>query len=617
MHTGATSADTRAILGRPGRSHRPASEGSFVLLRRWLCLGGLAVALAPLPSPLRGQGSPTGPRVMSRVLSAPTPFPANGSTHWEYELHVTNLTGPPFALTRVDVLTGDGRPLATYAGEALRTNVVQPGALQRALGVPSRTPAYFERRMAWQSTYDPTRIEPGTLGVIYVRLALDKVDPVPRVIRHQLTIEYEDPERGLTESVIDADATIPRQPALTLGPPLRGGPWWVYNRTDSAAHNRSLGAFGEIFQRFAIDYNKVDEFGHTFAGDRFVLENNLSFGADVLAVADGVVVSAEGGVAEGEVGRRVAGVGARGNYVDLAVGDGIYAVYMHLQAGSVTVQPGDSVRRGQVIGRIGQTGASQAPHLHFHVYEASWREGSDHEVLGRQEGVPYVHPTFEVLGEGVDPLGTWIWPSPYCDCTGAGCEPRPTERREGEMPKGDLVIRFPDDRGGDGPRVEDDTDQVMAICHVREARLLTDQFLISDAIATLETAQDLYGNLRVSDLEWRALCWQGSIAGEAGQVLFACDAAVAAEPTFGAHLSARGVARALSGDTPGAIEDLEAYLEWQARHEGRALFTAREDGLSADSGESLRAQVRGWIDSLVLGENPFTAEFLLELRNGG
>ncbi len=56
------------------------------------------------------------------------------------------------------------------------------------------------------------------------------------------------------------------------------------------------------------------------------------------------------------------------------------------------------------------------------------------------------------------------------------------------------------------------------------------------------------------------------------------------------------LARALTGDVAGAIDDFEAYVAWTGNDRDRA-------------------QRQGWIDALRAGQNPFTSELLERLRN--
>ena len=61
-----------------------------------------------------------------------------------------------------------------------------------------------------------------------------------------------------------------------------------------------------------------------------------------------------------------------GNNVIMEIGDGLYAFYAHLQPGSLRVKVGDKVRRGQVLGLLGNSGNSSEPHLHFHICNAQF-----------------------------------------------------------------------------------------------------------------------------------------------------------------------------------------------------------------------------------------------------
>jgi hypothetical protein len=92
------------------------------------------------------------------------------------------------------------------------------------------------------------------------------------------------------------------------------------------------------------------------------------------------------------------------------------------------------------------------------------------------------------------------------------------------------------------------------------------------------------------------LCRHGSIAGRAADVLAACEQAVALAPDAGAIRDSRGLARALTGDTSGAIEDFQAFIDW----------TSNDDRI---------AQRQAWITALEAGRNPFDAETLEQLKS--
>src|SRR5699024_2953582 len=77
--------------------------------------------------------------------------------------------------------------------------------------------------------------------------------------------------------------------------------------------------------------------------------------------------------------------------VVLDIGDGVYAMYAHLIAGSVTVKPGDSVTAGQVLGYLGNTGNANASHLHFQLMDGPSLLDSD--------SLPYALTSFDYGGQ--------------------------------------------------------------------------------------------------------------------------------------------------------------------------------------------------------------------------
>ncbi|MET8711002.1 M23 family metallopeptidase [Streptomyces californicus] len=140
-----------------------------------------------------------------------------------------------------------------------------------------------------------------------------------------------------------------------------------------------------------------------------------AFGAPLLAVADATVVVASDGqrdhlsrnslpalaylmLAEAPVRSIVGAHRIIGNHVILDLGGGTYAVYAHLRRGSLRVRAGDRVRAGQGIGRVGNSGNTTEPHLHFHLMD-----GPDPDAARgvpftwRGVGVPANGETFTVV----------------------------------------------------------------------------------------------------------------------------------------------------------------------------------------------------------------------------
>jgi hypothetical protein len=85
-------------------------------------------------------------------------------------------------------------------------------------------------------------------------------------------------------------------------------------------------------------------------------------GIPVRAAADGVVVRA---------GRD----GGYGRFVEVRHAEGLTTLYAHLGGVDAGVKPGLAVRAGQALGRVGSTGSSTGPHLHFEI-----RDAADHPL---------------------------------------------------------------------------------------------------------------------------------------------------------------------------------------------------------------------------------------------
>lgn len=122
--------------------------------------------------------------------------------------------------------------------------------------------------------------------------------------------------------------------------------------------------------------------------------------------------------------------------------------------------------------------------------------------------------------------------------------------------------------------------------------------LLKEAQSSLSEAQKLGGTNEIGVELWNRIGWLGSIWGESGDFLYASDQAVARDPSRPETRDTRGVARALSGQLAGALEDFEAFVK------------------TAEAGELKSRRLR-WIEALRKGQNPFTREELQALRQEG
>ena len=135
---------------------------------------------------------------------------------------------------------------------------------------------------------------------------------------------------------------------------------------------------------------------------------------------------------------------------------------------------------------------------------------------------------------------------------------------------------------------------------LKETEELTKQGKITSALDTLAKVQRLEPAAEISANTWYRLCWFGSLWKTATEVMHACDKAVELFPDNGIAHQGRGLARALTGNFAGAVEDFNMYLEWAPKNK------------QSEEDISLRQQ---WTEALKARQNPFGAETLKQLRS--
>jgi len=148
------------------------------------------------------------------------------------------------------------------------------------------------------------------------------------------------------------------------------GEWTAINGgvTKDSSHSWEL-----VAQRYAYDFVITDEDGSTHVGDGGTLDDYYAYDEPIRVPADGTVIKARDDLRDhphpgtGWVEWRTWDI--RGNHVLIEHDDGEYSLLAHLQEDSVTVSPGDSVERGDVVGCCGSSGMSTEPHLHYQLQD--------------------------------------------------------------------------------------------------------------------------------------------------------------------------------------------------------------------------------------------------------
>jgi murein DD-endopeptidase MepM/ murein hydrolase activator NlpD len=164
--------------------------------------------------------------------------------------------------------------------------------------------------------------------------------------------------------------------------PLRGVSYVGWGASLHNAHRWVLP------EAYGLDIARLGESGLTYRGGGMRFTDYYAYGTEIYAAAAGKVIESANDVPEDQallqrpnesIDAYTARVqenqaklmksehGVTGNYVIIDHGNREYSLYAHMQPGSVRVRPGDSVAAGELLGRLGSSGNSTEPHLHFHV----------------------------------------------------------------------------------------------------------------------------------------------------------------------------------------------------------------------------------------------------------
>jgi uncharacterized lipoprotein YbaY len=321
----------------------------------------------------------------------------DGKFHVVYDLLLTNASVAPANLERIDVVDEASRAtvIQSFSGKQLVDPDCDYGDCNRLRTLPS-------------SPAPDTKIAAQESRAMLVHLSFDSLADAPKMVLHHAYLRAA-ANPGTTEpSTVDYLVTpvnISAGTARVISPPVMGTNWVAQNGCCDVGfpHVPSLSPLsGKLSnsQRLAIDWMRTNDDGEFVSGDKTKNESYLSYGQEIHAVADGTISSTldtleanTPGVlpaSDPELRKQITVETVDGNHIVQDLGGGVWAMYAHLQKGSLLVKPGDQVKAGQVIAKLGNTGNSNAAHLHFQLM-------NDPSLIGA-DAVPYVLDSFSYAG---------------------------------------------------------------------------------------------------------------------------------------------------------------------------------------------------------------------------
>jgi hypothetical protein len=289
----------------------------------------------------------------------------------DYELLLTNAVSVPVDVTSVQVRAVGGGSVETLSGAKLTAATSLVGSSQETT----------------------TELPPSSAAIVWIDLTFATESAIPSRLEHRVTIEV-GPGLPLGPLIVNTAARTPvaHHEALVISPPLRGGRWVAIG----SVHRRSILPVGgalRLGQRFAVDFSALlDSQGRTHSGPADRNSSYFNFGRPVLAVGSGTVVQVVDGLPNQipNANDPVPLDEADGNHVIIRLHKGVFVGYAHLMPGSIRVHRGEHVRVGQVLGKLGNSGNTSGPHLHFQLM--------NRPSLVDSEGLPFEFEDFRLDG---------------------------------------------------------------------------------------------------------------------------------------------------------------------------------------------------------------------------
>jgi hypothetical protein len=308
---------------------------------------------------------------------------SDGKVHLEFDLMTTGGLYDPVTLTSLVVRDGDA--------ELLRLEGDKLGAVTMMInGAPPEV------------TVPASAVVVTNVDVI---LPSDSYSDVPTSVTSELSYTMADDARYRTlvkDLTVPTTIEVPREEPIEIAAPLRGPGWWAFNDCCTPNSHRSFliasGGTLHSVETFAIDWILLVD-GSPVKTDGSTVEDFHGYGQTIYSATAGEVVAVRDDLANAPISDTSGGnptiSGSRdyaGNSVVVKIKDHAYASYGHMVPGSVVPKVGDKVKVGDELGKLGSSGNSSVPHLHFGIQETPDAFASN--------SVPYVIRSWTLEGTG-------------------------------------------------------------------------------------------------------------------------------------------------------------------------------------------------------------------------
>jgi hypothetical protein len=318
-------------------------------------------------------------------------FTGNNEKYVTYELIITNGTKNPIRIIGVNI----SGILSKHKNSLYEMNITDKELSRNFLKISNINSGIPEIPI----------LQRNETGIIY--LFLNFCHKVPDLLNNKIYIQNDISD---TQSIIINPIIINKCEPIIINPPLLGKHWLAFNApSELSTHRKATVMYNgkiKLPERYALDFIKFGPKG-LYDGDPLINSSYYSYGKTIYSVGKGKVIQIIDGIPDNVPGSFPESVTLNtilGNYVLIKLDSDHYVSFSHMIPGSIKVTEGDIVCQGQILGLLGNSGNSNAPHLHFQMSNKPRPIGNDKRYFVlNAEGVPWVLNKF--IKEEYIPIG--------------------------------------------------------------------------------------------------------------------------------------------------------------------------------------------------------------------